>query len=338
MTTVVSAARTRSTIGFFLALLALVLALAASLALGARSIPNATVWEALWNYDPSNNDHSVVINQRLDRTVLGAFAGAALGVAGTLMQGLTRNPLADPGLLGVNAGSSVAVLIAISFFGATSTGFVTAAFIGAAGASALVYVIGSRGAGGATPIKLALTGAAVTAGFTSLSMLILTTDIAALNSFRFWSVGSLTGRDIETAWLLAPFVVIGLVLAIATATGLNLLALGDDAAAGLGQNVALTRGLVMVAIVLLCGSATAMAGPIVFVGLMVPHILRALIGPDYRWLLILAIPTGAAVLLVSDVIGRLVALPGEVEAGLIVAVIGAPLMIALIQRKNPVAI
>lgn len=336
--TTFAAARVSSWAGMVVAVSIMIIMIAASLAVGARSIDPSVVFDALWRFDSTNNDHSVVVNQRVPRTVLGTLAGAALGLAGTLMQGLTRNPLADPGLLGVNAGASVAVLIAISVFGTTASGFVWFAFLGATGASALVYAIGSRGAGGATPIKLALTGAAVTAGFTSLSMLILTTDTAALNSFRFWSVGSLTGRDLDTARILAPFLAVGVVMALCSAASLNVLALGDDTAAGLGQNVVLTRAVVMTAIVLLCGSATSLAGPIVFVGLMVPHLLRSLIGSDYRWLLALSAPVGAAVLLLSDVVGRVVAPPSEVEAGLVVAVLGAPLMIALIQRKNPVAL
>lgn len=310
-----------------------------SLAVGARSIPLADVWSALTHPALDSPDAIVVLTQRVPRTVIGLIAGAALGVAGALMQGLTRNPLADPGLLGVNSGASVAVLAAITVWGITSpAGFIWFAFGGAAVAAAVVFWIGSAGTEGASPARLALTGAAVTAGLTSVSMLILTTQEAAFNAYRFWSVGSLTGRDLATALPLAPVIALGILVALVFAGGLNLLAMGEQTARGLGHNVQRTRVVAVAAIVLLCGSATAIAGPLVFVGLVVPHVARALVGADYRWIVAVSVPLGAALLLIADTVGRIIAPPGEVEAGLVVAFIGAPMLIALVLRRKAVAL
>ena len=310
-----------------------------SLMVGARPIAPAVVIDALLRPDLDIADHSVVLVQRIPRTVIGIVAGVALALAGTLMQGLTRNPLADPGLLGVNAGASVAVLAAITVWGITQpSGFVWFAFAGAALASIVVAAIGSRGPDGSNPAKLALTGAAVTAGLTAVTTLILTTSIAAFDVFRYWQVGGLTARGLDTVAVVAVPIAIGAVIAFASARGLDLLALGDDTATGLGHSVARTRALGIVASVLLCGGATAIAGPIVFLGLLVPHALRAIVGGDYRWLLAIGAPAGAVVLLGADVLGRVIALPGEVQAGLVVAFVGAPMLISLVLRRRSVAL
>jgi iron complex transport system permease protein len=310
-----------------------------SLGVGARPVAPSTVWEALFLPDGADPDHIVVLTQRVPRTVIGLLAGAALAVAGAVMQGLTRNPLADPGLLGINAGASVAVLAAITLLGVVvPEGFVWFAFAGAAVAAVVVAIIGSRGPDGAHPAKLALTGAAVTAGLTAISMLILTTQTVALEVYRYWSVGALTARGLDTVALVLAPIGFGLVLAAASVRGLNLVALGDDTARGLGHDVSRTRAVGITAAVLLCGGATAIAGPIVFLGLMVPHAVRALLGDDYRWLVAIGIPLGAAVLLLADVLGRVIALPGEVQAGIVVAFVGAPVLIALVLRRRQVTL
>lgn len=320
-------------------LVLLVVMVAVSLLIGARAVDPATVWNALTAYDPSNNDHVVIVTQRVPRTVIGVLAGAALAIAGTLMQGLTRNPLADPGLLGVNAGASVAVLVAVTLFGITSpSGFVWFAFLGAGAAAVLVALIGTRGPESAGPAKLALTGAAVTAGLTAITTLILTTSVQALDVYRFWSVGGLTARGLDTVAIVIVPIVLGAVIAFGSARGLDLISLGDDTAAGLGQNVARTRAWGVLATVLLCGAATAIAGPIVFLGLLVPHALRALVGDDYRRLLLIGAPAGAAVLVLADVVGRVIAPPGEVQAGIVVAFIGAPVLIALVLQRRQVTL
>ena len=306
-----------------------------SLAVGARGIAPGAVLDAILSPVLSNNDHMVVRDLRVPRTVIGLLAGAALGLAGAIMQGVTRNPLADPGLLGVNAGASLAVVVGISFFGATQPGgFVWFAFAGAAAATAVVYAIGSSGRGGATPIKLALSGAALTAALTSVITLILVTDLDTLNLYRFWAVGSLVGRDLGTAAVVLPFLLVGAVLALLSGPGLNLLALGDDLARGLGQSVLRARIASALAIVLLCGSATALAGPLVFVGLVVPHLARRFSGSDYRWILAYSLLLGPVLLIAADVLGRLIALPGEIEAGLVVAFLGAPVLIAFARRST----
>ena len=314
-------------------------AIVLSLGLGARAIAPSSVLQALLAAEPGNNDHTVVLTQRIPRTVIGILAGAALAVAGTLMQGLTRNPLADPGLLGVNAGASVAVLGAVTFLGITQpSGFVWFAFIGAAVAATVVALIGSRGPDGGNPAKLALTGAAVTAGLTAVTLFILTTNIRALDVYRYWQVGGLTARGMDSVAVVVVPIVAGIVLAGLCARGLDLIALGEDTATGLGHNVTRTRTLGIVATILLCGGATAIAGPIVFLGLLVPHTLRGLVGSDYRWLLLIGAPAGALVLLIADVMGRVIAPPGEVQAGLVVAFVGAPMLIWLVLRSRQVAL
>ena len=303
-----------------------------SLAWGARDVPLGTVWDALVAPITGDNDHAVVRDLRLPRTVVGLLAGVALGVAGALMQGLTRNPIADPGLLGINAGASLAVVGAISLLGVGSaSGFVWFAFLGAAAAALVVYGVASVGWGGVTPVKLALVGAAFAAVATSATTVVLLTDERVLAQYRFWQVGSLVNRPWSTIAVLAPFVLLGLVLAVPTMRFLNAVALGDDLARGLGQNVVVGRLLVLAAVVLLCGAATSLAGPIAFVGLLVPHVARAVVGPDHRWVLPYSAVLGPVVLLVADVAGRLVARPSEIEAGLVVAVIGAPVLIALVR-------
>ena len=316
----------------------LALCVLASLAWGTRQIAPGEVWQALVDPVAGDNDHGVVRGERVPRTLLGLVAGAALGAAGALMQGVTRNPIADPGLLGVNAGASRAVLVAISAFGVSTTaGYVWFAFAGAAVAAVVVYGAAQLGWEGATPVKLALLGAAFTATATSVTTLILLTDRRALNEYRFWQVGSLSNRPSDVLLTVLPFVVVGLLLAVASGRVLNALALGDDVARGLGQDVARGRLLVVVAVVLLCGGAVSLVGPIAFVGLVVPHVARAVVGPDYRAVVVLSALLGPVLLLVADVVGRVVARPAELEAGLVVAIVGTPVLVALVRRSRAVA-
>ena len=266
--------------------------------------------------------------------IVGVMAGAAFGLVAALLQGATRNPLADPGLLGINAGASLAVVAAITFAGVASPfGFIWFAFGGAALAAAVVFAVGSAG-GGATPARLALTGAAATAAATPLITLLLISDEGTLSQYRFWSVGSLAGRGLETATVLWPFLVVGLALAGWLATRLNLLALGDDLARGLGVRLGVTRVVTAAAVIVLAGTATSLAGPIALLGLAVAHAARGLVGGDYRWLMPVAAVLGAIVLLASDVIGRVVVAPAELEAGIVAAIIGAPVLIALVRRTR----
>jgi len=326
---------TRRVLGLVLLALGIVVVSFVSLAFGTRQIELSVVVDAILSPDLSNNDHAVVRDLRVPRTVIGLLAGAALAVAGGIMQGLTRNPLADPGLLGVNAGASLFVVLGITFLGITAaSGYVWFAFAGAAAATVLVYAVGAGRGGSPTPVTLTLAGAAVTAVITSVITLVLLQNLDTLNQYRFWSVGSLVGRELSSVAVVVPFLVVGFVLSIVVARMLNVLALGEDVARGLGQNVMLARVLAAVAIVLLCGGATSISGPIVFVGLVVPHIVRRFTGPDYRWILAYSLLLGAILLVLADVVGRLIVQPTELEAGIVVAFLGAPVMIALVRRSK----
>ncbi len=320
-----------------LAVLVVLVALA-SLMWGARDVAPGAVWQALVAPVAGDNDHLVVRDLRVPRTLIGLVGGAALGAAGALMQGVTRNPIADPGLLGINSGASLAVVLAITALGVTSVaGYLWFAFAGAALAAVLVYGAASVGWEGVTPVKLALVGAAFTATATSVITVVLLTDRNTLQEFRFWQVGSLANRDLDVLVTVLPFAAVGLVLALAAGRVLNALALGDDVARGLGQDVARGRLLVVAAVVLLCGCAVSLVGPIAFVGLAVPHAARAVVGPDYRWIVPLSALLGPVLLLGADVVGRLVVRPGELEAGLVVAVVGAPVLLWLVRRSQAVS-
>jgi iron complex transport system permease protein len=313
----------------------LVVVALASLAFGAKPIPLESVVSALTATDASLPDHVVVTELRVPRTVVGLLVGMALGLSGAVMQGLTRNPLADPGLLGVSGGASLAVVLAIFVLGVRSpAGYVWFAFAGAALASVVVYVLGSLGGGGASPVKLALAGAALSALLASLTSAVLLLDISTLDAFRFWAVGSIAGPELGTVGALAPFVAAGAVVALICGRSLNSLALGDDVARALGVRLGRARVLAAVAVVLLVGAATAAAGPIAFVGLTVPHVARAIVGPDYRWILAWSLVLAPILLLTADVLGRLVARPGEIQVGIVVAVLGAPFFVALVRRRS----
>jgi iron complex transport system permease protein len=317
-------------------LLLLVLVGLASIAVGARPIPLGSVWDALWSPVGGEND-IVVRTLRLPRTALGIEVGIALGVAGALMQGHTRNPLAEPGLLGVSFGAGFFVVLGIFTFGVTSLfGYVWFAFAGAFVASVVVFLLGSLGRGGPTPVTLALAGVAVSYLLRALTSAIVLADQATLDAYRFWDVGSLAGRDASIAAQITPFLLVGLVLAAANAPGLNLLALGEDMARGLGQHVLLTRCTGLAAVTLLTGAAVAACGPIAFVGLVVAHLARFFTGPDYRWLLPTAGLAGAVLLLAADVIGRVVARPGELQVGIVLALVGAPFFVFLVRRRRMV--
>ncbi|MFD9501265.1 FecCD family ABC transporter permease [Streptomyces sp. NPDC060035] len=316
------------------AVAALLLAVLLSLAVGARSIAPAAVFDALLH--GGHSDAAEVIRRmRVPRTLIGLMVGAALAVAGTALQGITRNPIADPGILGISQGASVAVVLAIAYAGIhTLTGYVWFAFAGAAVASVAVYAIASRGRGGATPVKLALGGAAINALLVSVTMAVLTTKASALDEFRFWQVGSIAGREAQVAQQIWPFLLLGVVLVLSVARGLDALALGEDVAKGLGQNVATVRIVGGIGATVLTGAGVAAAGPIAFVGLAVPHIARAVVGGDHRWVLPMAALIGPVMLLVSDVIGRIVLPPGEVPAGVMTALIGVPFLVTLVRRKT----
>ncbi|MFD0311846.1 FecCD family ABC transporter permease [Streptomyces sp. NPDC127119] len=315
------------------AALALLLAALLSLTVGARPIPPSTVLDALL-HNADTADADVVRALRLPRTLIGLMVGAGLALAGTALQGITRNPIADPGILGISQGAAVGVVLAIAFAGVhTLTGYVWFAFAGAAIASVAVYAIASSGRGGATPVKLALGGAAINALLVSVTTAVLTTKASALDEFRFWQVGSLSGRDAEIVGQVWPFLLAGAVLVLSVARGLDALALGEDVAKGLGQRVGTVRIVGGIGATVLTGVGVAAAGPLAFIGLAVPHLARAIVGPSHRWVLPLAALLGPAMLLVSDTVGRVLFPPGEVPAGVMTALIGVPFLVGLVRRK-----
>ncbi|WP_026910350.1 FecCD family ABC transporter permease [Patulibacter minatonensis] len=321
-------------IGLLAAIVVLLAAMLASLALGARSIPPHEVWHALW-HDATTVPERLVREGRVPRTLLGLLVGAALGVAGALMQALTRNPLADPGLLGVNAGAATAVVIAMATLGLTTPSeYVWFAFLGAAVVSLVVYALGAGGGSGASPVRLALAGVAVTAALTAFIAAMVLLKPQVFEQFRYWEVGALSGRDVSLVRQMAWFIVPGLVLAVLLTRSLNVLALGDDTGRALGARPGRIRALSLLAITALSGAATAAAGPIAFVGLTVPHVARAITGPDQRWIVPYSAVLGAALLLTADVIGRLIDPPGEVQVAVVTAFIGAPFFIALVSRRR----
>ncbi|MCX5168176.1 FecCD family ABC transporter permease [Streptomyces antibioticus] len=318
-------------VGLLVAVAVLLLVAMASIAVGAKELSVAQVWHGL--FADSGTYADVVVDERISRTVLGLLAGAALGLSGSVLQALTRNPLADPGLLGLNAGASAAVVTAITFFGVTSlNGYVWFAFFGAAAVGALVWFLG--GSRGATPVRLALAGTAISAALYGYLQAVMIMDDAALGRMRFWTVGSLSSATDETIRQVVPFLVVGSLLALALARPLNAVAMGDDTARALGANLNRTRALSMLAATVLCGAATAACGPIVFVGLMVPHVVRSFTGPDQRWIMPYAAILSPVLLLGSDVLGRVVARPAEVQVGIVTAVIGGPVFIFLVRRRR----
>jgi iron complex transport system permease protein len=281
----------------------------------------------------------VVRELRVPRTILGIAVGAALGLAGALMQALTRNPLADPGILGVNAGAAAAVVFAIGVLGLTSLqAYVWFAFVGAAVTAVVVYALGAMGRAGATPVRLALAGTAVSAAFSAFTSAVVLLDTTTFDAFRFWSVGALADRGTYVLKSVSPFLIVGVLLALALSRSLNAIALGDDTGRALGAHIGRTRALGALAVTLLCGAATAAVGPIGFVGLTVPHIARAITGPDQRWVLPYSLVLAPILLLSSDIIGRVVMKPGELQVGIVTAFVGAPAFIALVRRRRIAAL
>jgi len=330
----VAASNARRLTGLLICLAVLLLAVLASIAVGSRDIPLPTVIDALFAYDDSN-DHAIVQSLRLPRTLLGLLIGAALGISGALIQALTRNPLADPGILGVNAGASFFVLIAVGYLGMTSLqSYIWFAFLGAIVTTVMVYAVGSSGRNGATPVTLTLAGVAIGAILGGVSTALTLLNPTAFDRMRYWAAGALSGGSYEAVTTVAPFIGLGLLLAAIMARPLNAVALGDDLAKSLGANIVRTRTVVVIAVTLLAGGATAAAGPIGFVGLMVPHVARWIVGPDQRWIMAYTVVLAPVLLLVSDIIGRVVMRPGEIQVAIVTAFIGAPVLILLARRRK----
>ncbi|MBM0224986.1 iron ABC transporter permease [Micromonospora sp. ATA51] len=313
--------------GLALSLLLLAVVAGLSIAVGAKQLSPAEVWHGLLR--PDSPEYAVVHRMRLPRTLLGLVAGAALGVAGAVTQTLTRNPLADPGLLGINAGASAAVATATAVLGVAS-GDIWYALLGAAVVTVAVYAVG--GGRGATPTRLALAGAALNAVLYSYVSAVMLLDAASLERLRFWTVGSLAGARDDTVPRVLPFVAVGLLVALVSARPLDALALGDDSARTLGARPGAIRAAAIVAVTLLCGAATSACGPLVFVGLLVPHLVRALTGPDLRWSLPYCAVLAPVLLLAADLTGRVLGRPGELPVGTVTGVLGGLLFLHLVHR------
>ncbi|MGQ3213320.1 MAG: FecCD family ABC transporter permease [Shinella sp.] len=311
----------------------LVLLSALSVAVGTRDVGFDDIAAALGGQVETIGQAAVAM--RIPRTLLGLLAGAALGLAGAIMQGVTRNPLADPGILGVNMGASLAVVVGVAWFSIdTIHAYIFTAILGAGAAAVFVYVIGSLGRGGATPLKLALAGAATSVAFSSLVIAVVLPRNDIAGGIRAWQIGGVGGATFERIYPVLPFLAVGFVISLLCARKLNALALGDDVAAGLGEHVALTRAVAAFGAILLCGATTAICGPIAFLGLIVPHLNRLLVGGDHRWLLPFSALGGACLLLAADIVGRIIARPGELDVGIVTAFIGAPFFIWIVRRQR----
>ena len=322
----------KSPVILFMMIVLLLFCAIVSLAYGVKSVGIRSVIGAFFSNDAPLLEVNIV-SARIPRTIFGILAGAALGVSGLLMQSITRNPIADPSILGVNTGASLFVVCGIAYLHINNANhYIWLAFSGASLAALVVYGLASIGCGGATPIRLALAGAAASTALQSLVNTVMLPNSQVMDQFRFWQVGSIGGASFEYIRVVLPYLIGGFLLAFLLVPSLNAMALGDDMATGLGVNVALVRALAAFSGVLLCASVTALAGPISFVGLMVPHLVRMLAGPDLKRIMPLSMLCGACVLLLSDVLGRIAGKPGELESGIITSLIGAPIFVAIIRR------
>jgi iron complex transport system permease protein len=311
--------------------LVLLVCILASIAWGAADIAYSDIFQAFTAFDGTTN-HLIIRTVRFPRSLIAILVGAALAVAGAIMQGLTRNPLADPGILGVNAGAALAVVLGTFILGSSSlTVYAWYAFAGATVSAVSVYFLGSLGRGGLTPFNLTIAGAALTAFISSITGGILILSQRTLEEIKFWLAGSIAGRDMNLLLQVLPYICIGLILAIALSKQITLLSLGEDTAKSLGQSTALIKILAAISIILLAGASVAIAGPIGFVGLIVPHIVRFLVGVDYRWILPYSAILGAIVVLIADLCGRLMIQPNELPVGLVMPLIGTPFFLYLIR-------
>ncbi|WP_163543526.1 FecCD family ABC transporter permease [Occultella kanbiaonis] len=337
VTTQTAGARVSLPVAYATVLGALAILVGLSIAVGSRMLPLPAVLDALIAYDGSPA-HVVVADLRVPRTVLGVLVGAALGVSGALIQAFTRNPLADPGILGVNAGASFAVVLGVGVFGAAGTAqYLPFAFVGAIVTTVAVYAIASRGAV-PTPLRVTLIGVAVGAVLSGVGSTLALLDSDSFDRLRYWSAGTIADRPDGAILAVAPFIVVGILLALVCTPALNALALGDEVAGALGLDVRRLRVLTLVAVTLLCGAATAAAGPIGFVGLMVPHAVRWFTGPDQRWIVAFSVVAAPALLLAADIVGRLIVYPAELQVGIVTAFVGAPILILLARRTKATAL
>lgn len=316
-----------------LSIICLMLSLLGSIAYGQYVISTKSVWTAFWAFDPQSIDHIIIRTTRLSRALVACLVGAALAVSGVLMQALTRNPLASPSIFGVNAGAVFSIVLFSTFFSVTSLNtFLWLAFFGASVAGALVYGLGSSGKDGLSPVRIVLSGAAISALFMAFTQGILVMGQEGLDGVLFWVAGSVSGRDLALVVPLVPYFVVGITFAMLAAPHINILLSGDDIAKGLGQNTLLIKVVLSILVIGLAGGAVALGGNIGFIGLMVPHMVRSLIGYDHKWLIPLSALWGATLLLCADLISRFIIMPEEVPIGVTTAILGAPFFIYLARK------
>ncbi len=320
--------------GLVIGIILLILCLLWSITLGAADINTQTVYDALFAFDETSFQHLIIQTVRLPRVLAGVIVGAALAVSGAIMQGLTRNPLADSGILGINSGAAFAVVMAVFLLGnpPLST-YAFFGFIGAGVAAILVYALGSMGRGGTTPLKLTLAGVILSAFVSAFTTAILLGDQETLDKIRFWTAGSLAGREMPLVLQTAPYILVGLFGSLVISRQITTISLGEDVAKGLGQNTAWVRGIAAIMVILLAGGAVALAGPIGFVGLIVPHVVRFIVGVDYRWVVPYSAVLGAILVTVADVGARIIIRPQELPVGVMMAFVGAPFFIWLARWK-----
>lgn len=318
-----------------LSILSLTIALLGSIAFGQYNMPLKQVWMAFWHFDPQSIDHVIITTTRLSRAIVACFVGAALAVSGVLMQALTRNPLASPSIFGVNAGAVFAIVLFSTFFSVTSLNtFIWLAFLGASIAGALVYGLGSLGKDGLSPMRIVLSGAAISALFMAFTQGILVIGQEGLDSVLFWVAGSVSGRNLDMVIPLIPFFAVGIILSMLAAAHINILLSGDDIAKGLGQNTLYIKIILSMLIIGLAGGSVALGGSIGFIGLMVPHMVRSMVGSDHRWLIPLSALWGAILLLCADLISRFLIMPEELPVGVTTAILGVPFFIYLARKGN----
>lgn len=325
--------RRRRWYGLVIGLSLLVLISLGSLLIGSGWVPFEQVWEVLLTPNDSM-ESTIVWDFRVPRTLLGLLVGCAMGVAGALVQALTRNPLADPGILGVNAGAAFTVTLGVAIFGITQiSAYLWFALVGAILTTLAVYRVATRGRGGPTPVRLTLVGIAIAAVLSGISNTLALIDPNTFDRMRYWGAGTIADRPAGTILAVLPFIAVGLMLCALLARPLNAVALGEELATSFGASIFLTRLGCIVAITLLCGAGTAAAGPISFIGLMVPHMVRWFTGPDQRWILALTALVAPALLLLADLLGRVMQ-QGELQVGIVTALLGAPVLILLVRRRR----
>ncbi|MFB5674038.1 FecCD family ABC transporter permease [Paenibacillus terreus] len=325
--------RTAKYAGLIFGLCIFIVSFAASIVFGQTSIPLKTAIEAFLHFDDQSTEHIILTTSRLSRAVIATVVGTSLAVAGALMQALTRNPLASPSVFGLNSGAVFFVVLALSFFSVSSlTDYMWVAFIGAGIAAVMVYFLGSLGRDGLSPIKIVLAGAAINALFVSLSQALLVISEQNLEGALFWLAGSVAGRSVDMLLPILPFMIGGWIVAFLLGQPVNILTSGDDIAKGLGQRTVVVKALMAVVIIVLAGGSVAVGGSIAFIGLIVPHIVRGLVGIDYRWIIPYCAILGASLLLLADVAARFIIMPQEVPIGVMTALIGTPFFIYIARR------